>query len=53
MNMTSTEQTKGGVQVLQPMLQTNAEFRATSDLTSNFAPAHPGPRHIGYGLPCS
>ena len=54
MNMTSTEQLKGGVQVVQPILQTNTEFRSTNDLASNFVrAAQPGPRHVGYGLPCS
>jgi hypothetical protein len=51
MNITSTEQAKGGVQVVQ---QTNTEFGATTDLASNFVrAAQPGPRHVGYGLPCS
>src|SRR6266849_2971003 len=54
MNLTSTEQAKGGVQVVQPMLQTNNQFRSTNDLASNFVrAAQPGPRHVGYGLPCS
>src|SRR5438445_13317324 len=54
MNMTSTEQAKGGIQVVQPILQTNTEFRATDHLASNSVrEAQPGPRHVGYGLPCS
>src|SRR5438876_1817201 len=54
MNMTSTEQAKGGIQVVQPILQTNTEFRATDHLASNFVrEAQPSPRHVGYGLPCS
>src|SRR2546427_10460994 len=54
MDITSTEQTKGGVQVAQPMLQANTQFRSTNDLASNFVrEAQPGPRHVGYGLPCS
>src|SRR5438132_1627575 len=54
MDITSTEQTKGGVQVAQPMLQANTQFRSTNDLASNFVrEVQPGPRHVGYGLPCS
>src|SRR6266446_5587983 len=54
MNVMGTEQPKGGVQVVQPILQTNTEFRATDDLAGNFARAgQPSPRHVGYGLPCS
>ena len=54
MNITSTEQARGGVQVVQPILQANPEFRATYNLASNFVrDAQPGPRHVGYGLPCS
>jgi hypothetical protein len=54
MNVTSTEQAKGGIQVTQPTLQTNTEFRAMDHLASNFVrEAQPGPRHVGYGLPCS
>src|SRR5437667_7266191 len=54
MNMTSTEQAKGGIQVVQPILQTNTEFRATDHLASNSVrAAQPSPRHVGYGLPCS
>src|SRR5712692_4461273 len=54
MNMTSTEQAKGGLQVSQPILQTNTQFRQTTDLASNFVrAAQPSPRHVGYGLPCS
>src|SRR5437899_650965 len=50
----STEQAKSGLQISQPILQTNTEFRATDDLASNFVRgAQPGPRHVGYGLPCS
>src|SRR5438445_9327714 len=53
MNVTSTEQANG-VQVVQPILQANTEFRATYNLACNFArAAQPGPRHVGYGLPCS
>ena len=54
MNVTSTEQAKGGIQVTQPILQANTEFRATYNLACNFVrAAQPGPRHVGYGLPCS
>lgn len=54
MNVTSTERAKGGIQVTQPILQTYTLFRATGDLASNFVRAtQPGPRHVGYGLPCS
>jgi len=54
MNVTSTEQARGGVQVVQPILQANPEFRATYNLASNFVrDAQSGPRHVGYGLPCS
>ena len=53
MNVTSTEQANG-VQVVQPILQANTEFRATYNLACNFVrAAQPGPRHVGYGLPCS
>src|SRR6266849_4122977 len=42
------------VTVTQPILQTNPEFSATDNLASNFVrAAEPGPRHVGYGLPCS
>src|SRR5438034_1403260 len=54
MNVTSTEQAKGGIQVTQPILQANTEFRAMDHLASNFArEVQPGPRHVGYGLPCA
>ena len=54
MNVTSTEQAKGGIQITQPILQGNTEFRATDDLASNLVQAtQPSPRHVGYGLPCS
>ena len=54
MNVTSTEQAKGGIQVTQPILQANTEFRAMDHLASNFVrETQPGPRHVGYGLPCS
>jgi len=54
MNITSTEQEKGGVQVVQPILQTYAQFTSTNNLASNFVQAaQPSPRHVGYGLPCS
>ena len=54
MNVTSTEQAKGGIQVTQPILQANTEFRATYNLACNFVrAAQPGPRHVGYGLPCA
>ena len=54
MNTTSTEQAKGGIQVTQPILQANTEFRAMDHLASNFVrEAQPGPRHVGYGLPCA
>ena len=54
MNMTSTEQAKGGVQVVQPMLQTNTQLSSTNNLAGNFVrEVQPGPRHVGYGLPCS
>jgi len=54
MNVTSIEQAKGGLQVSRPILQANTEFRATDHLASNFVrEAQPGPRHVGYGLPCS
>ena len=54
MNVTSTEQAKSGIQVTQPILQANTEFRAIDHLASNFVrEAQPGPRHVGYGLPCS
>src|SRR3989454_4356688 len=54
MNVTSTEQAGAGVQVTQPILQTKAKFRATDNPASSFVQAaEPGPRHIGYGLPCS
>src|SRR5437660_771482 len=54
MNITSTEQAKDGVQFVQPILQTNTEFRATYNLACNVVrAAQPSPRHVGYGLPCS
>ncbi len=54
MNLTVTEQAKGGLQATQPILQTNTEFRATDNLAGNFVrAAQPSPRHVGYGLPCS
>src|SRR5437588_6435236 len=54
MTITSTEQAKGAVRVTYPILQTYTEFRATSDLASNFVrAAQTGPRHVGYGLPCA
>jgi hypothetical protein len=54
MNVTSTEQAKGGIQVTQPILQANTEFRAVDHLASNFVrDPQPGPRRVGYGLPCS
>jgi len=54
MNITSTEQEKGGVQVVQPILQTYAQFTSTNNLASNFVQAAPpSPRHVGYGLPCA
>ncbi len=54
MNITSTEQAKSGIQVTQPILQANTEFRATYNLACNFVrAAQPGPRHVGYGLPCA
>ena len=52
MNGTSTE--ASGMQVVQPILQANTEFRATYNLACNFVrAAQPGPRHVGYGLPCA
>ena len=54
MNITSTEQEKGGVQVVQPILSTNTQFASTNNLASNFVrAAQPSPRHVGYGLPCA
>jgi hypothetical protein len=54
MNVTSTEQANGGIKVKQPILQTNTEFGATDNLAGNYVrEAQPGPRHVGYGLPCS
>src|SRR5207244_12793779 len=54
MNVMSTEQAKGGIQVTQPILQANTEFRATYNLACNFVrAAQPSPRHVGYGLPCA
>jgi len=53
MNVTSTQQAKGGVQVAQPIL-TNTQFRSTNNLAGNFVRgAQASPRHVGYGLPCS
>src|SRR5438552_1519236 len=52
MSITSTEQANG-IQVTQPILQANTEFRATYNLACSFVrAAQPGPRHVGYGLPC-
>jgi len=54
MNVTSTEQAKGGIQVPQPILQASTEFGAMDGLASKFVrEGHPGPRHVGYGLPCA
>ena len=53
MNVASTEQAKGGVQVAQPILQTNIEFRETDSPADFVRAAQPGPRHVGYGLPCA
>jgi hypothetical protein len=54
MNITSTEQAKRGVPIVQPILQMNAQFRSTNDVARNFVQAaQPSPRHVGYGLPCS
>ena len=54
MNITSTEQATRAIQVTQPILQANTEFRATDHLASNFVrEAQPSPRHVGYGLPCA
>jgi hypothetical protein len=54
MNITSTEQAKGGIQVTQPILQANTEFRATDHLASDLVrETQPSPRHVGYGLPCA
>jgi hypothetical protein len=52
MNVTSTEQARGGVQVVQPILHANPEFRAMDHL-ADFVRVAPGPRHVGYGLPCA
>ncbi len=49
MSVTSTKQAKAGVQVTQPILQTNTEFSTTDNPASNFVQAaEPGPRHVGY-----
>src|SRR5438128_1792884 len=54
MNITSTEQAKGAVQVTYPILQTYTEFRSTNNLAGSFVrAAQPSPRQVGYGLPCS
>ena len=54
MNVTSTEQAKGGIQVTQPILQANTAFRAADHLASKSVRlAQSSPRHVGYGLPCS
>ena len=53
MNVTSTEQAKGGIQVTQPILQANTEFRATYNLADFIRAVQPSPRHVGYGLPCA
>jgi hypothetical protein len=54
MHVTTTKQAKGGVQAVQPILQTNTEFAATTDPAGNFVrAAQPSPLHVGYGLPCS
>src|SRR2546428_5390202 len=53
MSITSTEQANG-IQITQPILQANTEFRATYNLACNFVrAAQPSPRHVGYGLPCA
>src|SRR2546428_2586019 len=53
MSITSTEQANG-IQITQPILQANTEFWATYNLACNFVrAAQPGPRHVGYGLPCA
>jgi hypothetical protein len=54
MNIASTEQAKGGIQIMQPILQTNIEFTETDSPAGNVVrDAQPGPRHVGYGLPCA
>jgi hypothetical protein len=53
MNVTSTEQAKGGIQITQPILQANTEFRAMDHQADFVREAQPGPRHVGYGLPCA
>src|SRR5437773_9380207 len=53
MNVTSTEQVITGVQVTQPILATNTQFASTNNLADFVRAAQPGPRHVGYGLPCS
>src|SRR5438477_4673762 len=53
MNITSTEQAKGVVQVMQPILATNTQFTSTNNLADFVRAAQPSPRHVGYGLPCS
>src|SRR5437016_4128123 len=52
MGITSTEQANG-VQVVQPILQANTQFASTNNLADFVRAAQPGPRHVGYGLPCS
>ena len=50
---TSTEQAKGGIQITQPILSTNTQFASTNNLADFIRAVQPGPRHVGYGLPCA
>ena len=38
---------------MQPILQTNTQFASTNNLAALIRAVQPGPRHVGYGLPCS
>jgi len=51
MSITSTEQAKGVVQVMQRILATNTQFTSTNNLAGNFVRA--AQPKSGYGLPCS
>ena len=51
MSITSTEQAKGVVQVMQRILATNTQFMSTNNLAGNFVRA--AQPKSGYGLPCS
>jgi len=54
MNATSTEPANGGGQFRQPILRTDSDSRATTQLAGNFVRAtEQSPRRVGYGLPCS